>query len=127
VIANFCRYLEKELIDPDTIRTILDVGARDCKQSIEFAVKYRNSKVIAFECNPQTLPLCRSNIKPYSKRIMLVDKAVNLFEGNCKFYPINPFRTVTTWIDGNPGASSLFLSNGRYPVEKYGSTAKTVE
>jgi FkbM family methyltransferase len=35
------------------------------------------------------------------------------------FFPIDPKRTVTTWKDGNPGASSLFVAQDGYPHEKY--------
>jgi len=28
-------------------------------------------------------------------------------------------KTKTTWIDGNPGASSSFKSNGNYSIEHY--------
>ena len=44
---------------------------------------------------------------------------MNSFDGECTFYPINPQKTLTTWPDGNPGASSLFRSNGTYPLERY--------
>ena len=100
------------------VKTILDVGARDLTESIVLSEKYPNSKVISFECNPQTLPICRENSKNHLN-IELIDKAVNDYNGTCKFYPINPSKTETTWEDGNPGASSLFIANGTYPFEKY--------
>ena len=73
----------------------------------------------AFECNSNTLPICEKNIKHYSDRITLVPKAINSFTGTCTFFPINQTLTKTTWKDGNPGASSLFKSNGQYTIEKY--------
>ncbi len=97
---------------------IFDIGARDCMQSVEFAKRYPDARIFAFECNPQTLPLCRTNIEGYPN-ITLVEKAVNKYDGICKFYPINPKKTRTTWADGNPGASSLFVSNNTYPIETY--------
>jgi FkbM family methyltransferase len=105
-------------IPADSI-VVFDIGSRDCEQSIEFYKEFPNSKIYAFECNPNTLPLCRKNITDFSDRITLVSKAVNSFSGSCTFFPINQKETVTTWKDGNPGASSLFKSNGQYTVEKY--------
>lgn len=100
------------------INVILDIGARDLTESIFLSENYPNAKVISFECNPQTLPICREKSKDYPN-IELIDKAVNEYDGTCKFYPINPSKTKTTWEDGNPGASSLFIANDNYPFEKY--------
>lgn len=100
------------------IKVILDIGARDLTESIFLSESYPNSKVISFECNPQTLSICREKSKNHPN-IELIDKAVNEYNGTCKFYPINPSKTKTTWEDGNPGASSLFVANDNYPFEKY--------
>ena len=97
---------------------IFDIGSRDCKQSLEFASYFPNSSIYAFECNPTTLSICRSNIEN-TKQITLIDKAVNIYDGRCKFFPINSEKTITTWSDGNPGASSLFKANGQYDIETY--------
>ena len=100
------------------VNVILDIGARDLTESIFLSENYPNAKVISFECNPQTLPICREKSKNYPN-VELIDKAVNEYDGTCKFYPINPSKTKTTWEDGNPGASSLFIANDNYPFEKY--------
>jgi FkbM family methyltransferase len=98
---------------------IFDIGSRDCEQSIEFYKHFPNAKIFAFECNPNTLPICRKNILPYKDRITLVEGAVCDYDGTITFYPINQQKTITTWKDGNPGASSLFKSNGTYKAEHY--------
>lgn len=98
---------------------ILDVGSRDLEESILFSNIYPSAKIIAFECNPQTIPLCIEKSINYPN-IKFIDKAVNNYDGICKFYPINKNKTNTSWIDGNPGASSLFKSNGKYTLENYG-------
>lgn len=116
MIQDFVHYLDHRHVTD--IRVIFDVGARDCKQSLEFARRFPGAKVFAFECNPQTLPLCRSAVHSNS-RIVLTEKAVNTYDGDCTFFPINPERTRTTWPDGNPGASSLFRSNDTYTIETY--------
>lgn len=98
---------------------IFDVGSRDCVQSIEFYNAFPNSKIYAFECNPNTIDICKKNIEQYSDRITLIEGAVCDYNGNITFYPINQQKTITTWKDGNPGASSIFKSNGQYAIETY--------
>lgn len=119
MIDLFTKVLQEQNYDFHKEMVIFDIGSRDCMQSIEFYKKFPQSKIYAFECNPTTLPLCRKNIEPYSSRITLIDKAVHQYDGKCIFHPINTEKTITTWKDGNPGASSLFQSNGSYPIETY--------
>ena len=100
------------------VRVAFDVGSRDALQALELAAAFPQSSIHAFECNPQTIPLCLENAAR-EPRISIVPCAVHESDGNCVFYPIDPSRTRTTWQDGNPGASSLFLANGAYPIEHY--------
>lgn len=115
MIEKFIKYIDN--FNKDYV--IFDIGSRDCMQSIEFYNKFPNSKIYAFECNPNTLDLCRKNILPYKDRITLIEGAVCHYDGNITFYPINQKKTRTSWKDGNPGASSLFLANGKYTPETY--------
>lgn len=115
MIENLTKYIFNK--NEDYI--IFDIGSRDCLQSIEFYNMFPNSKIYAFECNPNTLDICKKNIELYSDRITLIEGAVCDYDGNITFYPINQDKTITTWSDGNPGASSLFKSNGNYTVENY--------
>ncbi len=112
-------FLQRDGFDFQRPIVFFDVGARDCKESVEALEVFPNSTVVAFECNPQTLPLCRAQEEAHKERLTLIPKAVNSYTGTCTFYPINPKKTRTTWADGNPGASSLFQSNGQYWVEHY--------
>ena len=114
MIDNFIKYIEK-----NEKYIIFDIGSRDCLQSIEFYKEFPNSIIYAFECNPNTLDICKKNIEPYSDRIILIEGAVCDYDGYITFYPINQSKTRTTWIDGNPGASSIFKSNGNYTIETY--------
>lgn len=98
---------------------IFDIGSRDCIQSIELYKAFPNSLIYAFECNPNTLEICKKNIKLYEDRITLIEGAICDYDGYIIFYPINQKKTITTWKDGNPGASSIFKSNGNYNVETY--------
>jgi FkbM family methyltransferase len=115
MIENFIKHIE----DKNEKFIIFDVGSRDCGQSIEFYNAFPNSKIYAFECNPNTLGICKKNIEPYSDRITLIEGAVCDYDGTITFYPINQEKTITTWEDGNPGASSIFKSNGEYSFETY--------
>jgi FkbM family methyltransferase len=115
MIENFIKHIKNK----NENFIIFDIGSRDCVQSIEFYNTFPNSKIYAFECNPNTLDICKKNIEPYSDRITLIEGAVCDYNGNIIFYPINQEKTITTWKDGNPGASSIFKSNGKYPIETY--------
>lgn len=115
MIESFCKHIE----DKTKSYVIFDVGSRDCQQSIEFYKTFPNAKIYAFECNPNTIGLCKANIKSYSDRITLIEGAVTDYDGTTTFYPINKQKTKTTWKDGNPGASSLFKTNGHYTIEHY--------
>ena len=115
MIEDFNRYIDNKNKD----YVIFDVGSRDCVQSIEFYNAYPNAKIYAFECNPNTLDICKKNIEKYKDRITLIEGAVCDYDGDITFYPIDKNETKTTWADGNPGASSLFKSNGTYTVEHY--------
>jgi FkbM family methyltransferase len=115
MIEDFLPYIDN-LLKP---YIILDIGSRDGEQSVEFYHKFPNAHILAFECNPNTLSLCEKNIANFKDRITLIPGAVSDYDGRITFYPINQQQTRTTWVDGNPGASSLFKSNGTYPVEHY--------
>src|SRR5258708_30022195 len=118
MIEQLAEFLRIRGVDFATLGFIFDIGSRDGLQAVEFSKLFSEADIVAIECNRETLERCRRNFaqKP---RITLVDKAINSYTGRCTFYPIDPARTVTTWKDGNPGASSLFVANGDYPVETY--------
>ena len=85
MIENFIKHIENK----NEKFIIFDIGSRDCFQSIEFYNAFPNSKIYAFECNPNTLDICKKNIEPYSDRITLIEGAVCDYDGNITFYPIN--------------------------------------
>ena len=87
-------------------------------QSRELATLFSLATVVAIECNPDTLPACRA-VAEADFRITLIERAVQEYTGRTAFYQIDRNKTVTSWPDGNPGASSLFKATGRYPIEDY--------
>jgi len=118
MIEQLAEFLRIQGVDFATLGVIFDIGSRDGLQALEFSRLFPEARIVAIECNPATLEKCRRNLAP-EPRITLVDKAINAHTGRCTFHPIDPARTVTTWKDGNPGASSLFVATGDYPVETY--------
>ena len=115
---NSIKFFLNKLFNPSDKIIIFDLGSRDCKESIEFSKLYNNSKIFAFEPNPVSYEKCIHNTKSYPN-IEVFKYAVLDSIGNIKFFPIDTKKTITTHTDGNPGASSLFESSGKYPVEDY--------
>jgi FkbM family methyltransferase len=118
MIEGLAKFLRARGVDFDTFGAVFDIGSRDGLQAVELSKLFREADIVAIECNRETLEKCRRNVAQ-RPRITLVDKAINSYTGRCPFYPIDPVRTITTWADGNPGASSLFIATGEYPIEKY--------
>jgi len=118
MIERLAKFLRRRGVDFTSFETVFDIGSRDGLQAVELANLFPRARIVAVECNPATLPQCRVNVTQNS-RIKLVPKAINSYSGRCAFYPIDPARTVTSWADGNPGASSLFVATGDYPAETY--------
>ena len=101
------------------VEVIFDVGACHALESVELSKKYPNAKVYTFEANPVSYNVCLENTEGYDS-ITVINEAVNDYDGLCKFYPMDKEKTVTTWEDGNQGASSLYRANGQYDfIEKY--------
>lgn len=115
-----CTRRVRELLG-DSIRTVVELGARDCHESVAFATLLPQAVIYAFECNPDTLPLCRLNSKGVSN-VHLIELAIADRCGTISFFKTDPSRTITSHENGNPGASSLFVASGKYPVETYGQT-----
>lgn len=97
------------------VKTVIEAGACDCADSLVMSITYPKATIYAFECNPETLPICRTRT---NERIILTENAVSDIDGEITFYPIDTKLTVTTHQNGNPGASSMFKA-GNYPIEKY--------
>ena len=91
-IENFVKTISTYIKSYEDIKYIFDVGTRDCMESIYLSKIFTNAKIFAFECNPDTIPICYKNIEN-EKNITVIPKAVNYYDGTCK----------------NPGASSLSL------------------
>jgi len=113
LLSSICKRFFKKKIS-----VVFEFGARYCEDSLEFSKTFPESIIYSFECNPATLDKCRE-IVTQNNRIILIESAIGDFNGTTNFYPINKQKTLTTWSDGNQGASSLFKASGNYPIEKY--------
>lgn len=123
-ISKFCaaiqsKFQDKEGLYPSNVKTIFDVGSCHALESVEFSKRFPDANIYTFEANTVSYQECLNNTVGID-RILVTNKVVNDFDGTCTFYPINPEKTITTWADGNRGASSMFRSNGAADhVEKY--------
>ena len=79
------------------VKSVVDAGARDCKESLAFKNTFPNASITAFECNPANIPICRENVKGTS--IRLVDKALSDKEGMLDFHVL---------ASGDNGSSSIY-------------------
>jgi FkbM family methyltransferase len=87
-------------IDKQSIRTIVECGSRDCLDAIEMNNYYYPDIIYSFECNPESIDVCKTNLLP---NIKLIEKAVCDKNGIVDFYPTDMDKS----IDKNIGASSL--------------------
>lgn len=110
---NYNRNTFLKHIEPykNNIKTIFELGARDCLDSI-FLQSYYNCEVHAFEANPESYNNCILNLKNknYENKIKLNNYAVWNEQTEISFFPV---------INGNIGASSCYLSSNLYSNETY--------
>jgi FkbM family methyltransferase len=108
----------KIYIDMEEIDVVYDIGAGDCQESIELQQLFKQSSIFSFEANPACIYDCEKKIKNIPG-ITFFPICINNYTGITTFHPIDQEKTITTWKDGNPKASSLFLANGTYKNETY--------
>jgi FkbM family methyltransferase len=118
MIEQFITKLKIDKVDFKSIRYILDVGSRDGLQSIELKGHFTNAKVLAIEGNADMMPTLRKNVLAHSD-IKPIEAVINDYVGESIFYRIDKEKPITPHLDGNPGASSLFIADESYQLEKY--------
>lgn len=102
------------------IERIFELGSRDCLDAIALSKRF-GCEVVAFECNPECIQLCKSNLSQNpTAKVTLIDKAVHHYDGKIAF---NAFDTSKY---DNVGASSVFEIDFCIPCRKddadYGKT-----
>jgi len=110
--------IARRALGTSVIRTIVEVGARDCRETLGFHTLFPQAAVFAFECNPATLPQCREAVRGVAN-VTLIEKAVSDKSGPVGFFAIDQAQTKTGVADGNPGASSLLRASGNFELETY--------
>jgi len=90
------KYLEDYRIDVSKVKNIVEIGAKDCVESLKFTELFPNAHITAFECNPELTALCEFNAL-LSDRITFVDKMVTDKPEISTFY----------LPDGEPGMGSM--------------------
>jgi FkbM family methyltransferase len=91
-------------IQRSSIKTIIECGSRDCLDAIELLDWYYPDVLHAFECNPESIPVCRKNIVDIDN-IILHTEAICAKDAKVDFYATGMKRS----IDKNIGASSLLF------------------
>lgn len=94
VLNNYTKFIP----DKGNIRTIIELGARDCIDTIELEKIYPNATIYSFECNPLQINECKKNLEK-ATRTVFTEAAITNYSGVKKFY---------IFKGSNPGASSLY-------------------
>ena len=81
----------------ETINYVCEVGARYGDESIMLSTTFKNAKILAFECNPNTIAICKSKLMNY-KNITFFDNGLGCIETEEPFFSYN---------NNNDGASSF--------------------
>jgi len=90
-------------LDINNIKTIFEIGARECRYTNELLHFYNKcTKIHSFECNPYTISDCFKNSG--DPRIVFNNIAVSDKEGFIEFHP--------TCTEGDFGFSSEFIPEG---------------
>ena len=99
------------LIDKQSIHTIVECGSRDGLDALALQDYFEPDILYTFECNPQSIAVCKGNIHGHPK-IMFIGMAVTNVNSKVKFYPTDTLK------DDNIGASSLFKHIFGFPLPK---------
>lgn len=96
--AGFYYFLNKikNHINLSEIKSIYDIGSRDCIEALYFHKEFPNTKITAFEPNDEQYQICLNAVQG-KENIKVVNKALSNFIGTASFYK----------TPGNIGASSL--------------------
>lgn len=92
-------YWDKQFIDKldDNINIIFEVGARYGDETLQLSRCFPNSKIYAFECNPNTVNICKNKLEN-KKNITFIMNGLSNKNEKLPFY---------SYINNNDGASSF--------------------
>lgn len=99
-------YLNTEFtkhINKKDVNIIFEAGSRDGLDAIKLRDYYTDSKIYAFECNPEGIKLCKHNLQD-EKNIIFTEKGLAELNEQKTFYSFNSEQTT----HHNHGVSSFF-------------------
>ena len=111
----------------ESIREIWEIGSRDGQDAQAILKVFPLAKIQSFEPNPDTFKMVEEVSTNSFGKINAINLALSDSDGEITFHKIDTASTVTTWTDGNPGASSMFIASPDYEFEKYHQTPVTVK
>lgn len=91
-------------IQKSSIKTVIECGSRDCLDAIELLDWYYPDVIHAFECNPESILVCKENIEGIDN-IKLHTEAICDKDEKVDFYATDMKKS----LDKNIGASSLLF------------------
>jgi len=111
--STYTKDIFSKHIDKDEVGIAFELGSRDLKDSLAIRRHYNPESVYSFECNPESIDLCKEALKRYwlfSKGINLIPKAVWHQDGKIKFYSVKEsfLRRDPSVSTHNIGSSSCF-------------------
>jgi len=110
------------------VRTIWEIGSRDGLDGLALSQAYPDASVVCFEPNPDTFAqVAQNSARSVDGSMRALPYALCDRDGPATFFKIDPVATKTTWPDGNPGASSMYVASGDYPFEEYVQVPVQVE
>jgi len=101
------------------IASIWEIGSRDGSDAAKLAHAYTEAQIHSFEPNPDTFKFVDAVAQNSKNQIISHNFAISDKDGSEIFHKIDTERTITPWVDGNPGASSFFVASTKYQIEKY--------
>jgi len=90
---RFTRHLK-----PESIKVICEVGARYGNETLMLSDTFKNSQILSFECNPNTVAICKEKLNN-CPRVKFFDHGLGETQQALPFYSFNR---------SNDGASSFF-------------------
>jgi len=92
-----------KILNKDKIKTVIELGARDCDDTPALERIYPTAQIYSIECNPHQADTCKKNLEK-TNRTTFIQKAITNYSGWKNFY-------VYPDTEDNPmghGSSSLY-------------------
>lgn len=108
-MSTYTNPISKNIVKIPENGIIFECGSRDCLDAIEVLNHYKPRKIYSFECNPESIEVCKANAKHYPQ-IELVESAVGNCNEDISFYATDMENSPDKNIGGS---SALFHNRGQ--------------